>query len=89
MTLKTEVTGPNGKSSYKTIPSELSLLTVAKVTLPEPDRMAAARRWIGSDCVFGEREAHLLEGFWKLLDTAPEGFPVSKIEPRHVIYRGG
>ena len=75
-------------SNGKTIPGELSLLTIARVTLPEKDRMAAAKRWLGTASVFGDRERHLLEGFWKLLDTCPEMAPVTeRSKPRHVVYR--
>lgn len=74
-------------SGKKTIPSEIGLLTIARMTMPEPDRMAAARRWLGATGVFGDRERFLLEGFWKLLDECPEGAPVTDYRARHVVYR--
>lgn len=75
-------------SNGKVIHSELSLLSTAVVTLPEPDRMAAARRWLGAGSgIFGEREKFLLEGFWKLLDECPEKPPVTEIRPRFKVYK--
>lgn len=84
MALKTEV---NGKE--KSIPSHLGLLTIAMVTRPETDRMAAARRWLGADNVFTEREEHLLRGFWKVLDGEPEGATVTRVGPEFKVKKGG
>ena len=68
------------------IPSEASLLTIAQVTRCETDRMTAARKWLKSS-VIGDREKHLLFGFWDLLDQCPEGSKVDKIQPRYTTYR--
>ena len=67
MASKTE---PKGKQ--KSIPSHLALLTIAQVTMPEPDRMTAAKRWLGAENVFTNREKYLLKGFWLLLDGEPK-----------------
>lgn len=70
----------------KTIPDVLVLATIAKVTLPEPDRIAAARRWLGQSNHFGDREIHILNGFWEVLDDAPHPPEVNKVVPRHARY---
>ena len=87
MTVKTTILTSDGKSIKKTIPSHLVLMTIAKVTLPEPNRLEKAKIWLGSDSVFGIREKYLLEGLWKLLENEPHGYPITEISPKYVSYK--
>ena len=71
----------------KTIPSETVLLTVAKVTMNEPNRLEAAKKWLGVNNVFGLREEYFLSMFWVTLDNMPDPEPVAEIKPRHKVYK--
>lgn len=74
------------KNNKVTLHSEQCLLTVAKIVHCEVNRINAAKKWLGSGR-FSEREMFLLNGFWELLDNAPEQVEVTSSSPRHVVYK--